>query len=145
MKTPRELLFERHRASEAKLDSLRREVLSVVAKDRHSASRKTKGFNPAEIPSLLWRELVLPCRRVWMGLAAVWLVILALNFAARDTSPTLAKSSPPPSPEMLAAVQNQKRLLAEMLQDQTKTSDADRPKPSPLSPQSELTLPVITT
>lgn len=145
MKTPRELLFEHHRAAESKLDAIRRQALNIVTDDKQRARPKRKILNPAVIPSLVWRELILPYRRIWSGLAGTWVVIFALAFAARDTSPTIAGNSPPPSPEMMVALQNQKQLLAEMLADSVKASDTDRPKSRRPSPHSELMMPVITT
>lgn len=177
VKTPREILLERHRAAETGLDSLRRAVIERLnAADRRQETRlsltprlsevdarcrtrvnRFSGFlavlrRPAALRSALlwmvrncWRELILPYRRIWAGLAAIWVVIFALNFTARDTSPVLAKSFPPPSPEMLAAWQDQKRLFAEMLLDGAKPAEADRPKTSAPSPHSELVRPVIMT
>jgi hypothetical protein len=145
MKTPRELLFEQHRTAESKLDAVRQKALNIVADDKQPCRQKTKVFNPAAIPLWIWRELIPAYPRIWAGLAAAWVVIFALAFASRDTSPTIAKASPPPSPEMLVALQNQKRLLAEMLMDNAKAGDTDRPKPTRPSPHSERMMPVITT
>jgi hypothetical protein len=175
MKSPREILFEKHRAARTELDSLRRAVVeklnaankrqetplsltprfSGVDARRRIWANRFSGFlaavrQPASLRSALlwmarncWRELILPYRRIWAGIATAWIVIFALNFAARDNSPTVVKASPPPSPEMLIALQNQKRLFAEML-DTPKPADADRPKPSRPSPHSELILPIVT-
>ena len=38
----------------------------------------------ANVVRLSFRELIWPCRRIWMGLAAVWVIILAVNFSAHD-------------------------------------------------------------
>jgi hypothetical protein len=46
---------------------------------------------------------------------------------------------------MLAAIQEQNRMLAEMLLDGAKSIDADRPKLPAPSPHSELMMPVILT
>lgn len=177
MKTPREILFERHRAAEPELDSLRRAVveeLNTADQKRETHLSLTPRFGgvdarhqveanrfcrflaavrqPAAVRSFLlsmarncWREFFLPYRRVWTGLAAIWVIIFALDFASRDTSPVIAQKPSPPSPEMLAALQGQKRLFAEWLSDGTKPADADRPKPWRPSPHSELVLPVAFT
>jgi hypothetical protein len=144
MKTPREILFEKHRSAEPKLDTVRRQALNIVANEKQHARRKRKIFNWPAIPSLFWRELILPYRRIWAGIAAAWILIFALNLASRDNSPTVVGVSPPPSPEMLIALENQKRLFAEMLVDSPKANDTDRPKPSRPSPHSELILPIVT-
>lgn len=177
MKTPREILLERHRAAETGLDSIRRAVVENLnaedqSRETHlSLTSRFSGVNarhqvkgnrfsgflaavrrPAAVRSLLlsmagncWRELFLPYRRVWTGLAAIWVIIFALDFASRDSSPALAQKPSPPSPEMLSALQGQKRLFAEWLSDGTKPADADRPKPWRPSPHSELVLPVAFT
>lgn len=177
MKTPRELLFEHHRAAEPKLDARRRAALETLnagdlaRETRLSLTPRLSGVHawlrmkasrfigflsivrhPAQLRSSLlrtaqscWRELILPYRRIWSGLAAAWVAIFALAFASRDTSPTIAANSPPPSPEIVVALQNQKQLLAEMLADTVKASDTDRPKSRRPSPHSELMMPVITT
>jgi hypothetical protein len=144
MKTPRELLFEQHRAAKPKLDAIRQAALKTVVDGERAIAPKPKVFNPAAIPLWIWRELIAAYPRIWAGLAAAWVVIFAFAFMSRDVSPTIAKNSPPPSQEMVVALQNQKRLLAEMLVDSAKASDTDRPKPSRPSPHSERMMPVIT-
>jgi len=61
-----------------------------------------------------WRELVWPYRQVWAGLAAVWVVILAVNLSASDTE-IVAGKSPPPFPEMTMTFPQQEKLLAELM------------------------------
>ncbi|MCX6894848.1 MAG: hypothetical protein NTZ16_04975 [Verrucomicrobia bacterium] len=80
----------------------------------------------------------------WGALAAVWLVIFALNYAARDTAPVVTAKSAPPSPQMLLALRQQQKLLAELI-DPPAPSDADKPKPISPRPRSELRLQFLTT
>ena len=49
------------------------------------------------------REIIWPHRLVWGGLAAVWLVLLAMNFSFRVRSHTMASKSSRPSPEFVRA------------------------------------------
>ena len=94
---------------------------------------------------LIWRELIFPCRHVWLGLAAAWVVILAVNFSMRDHSSAVAEKSAPPTAEMILAWRQQERLLAELigpnqLRAATGGRDASspgRPKSSPPRPSSE--------
>jgi hypothetical protein len=109
MKTPREVLLTRHKAAEPKLDALRERALATLS-------------GPTEERSAV-RQFIELCRNcfhvpqfAWGGLAAAWLVIIALNFAARDSAsrqPVAFTQNRPPV-ETLQAVREQKRLLAEL-------------------------------
>ena len=59
----------------------------------------------------------LPERAVWGSLAAIWIVILALNLSARDDSPSsrASRSYAPVSPDTLQALKEQQLLLAELV------------------------------
>jgi hypothetical protein len=116
MKTPREILLERHQAAAPKLDLVRH---AVVGKLNNEATKEQSSQN-IFISWLLgcskniWCELILPSRRIWAGLAAVWILIFAANFSLRDHSEkAMAKASP--SPEMMAAYRQQQELLAELI------------------------------
>jgi hypothetical protein len=70
-KTPRDLLLARHSGSTPQLDELRRTALA----------------DSLPIPAgQLLHAIFFPQRRLWIGLAAVWIVIFAVNFSQR--SPT---------------------------------------------------------
>ena len=72
MKTPREILTQRHRSAESKLDALRREVVAehVIAPQFQAGPEAAPGFFPRHFVQKLWQELVLPCR---MGVCRAWL------------------------------------------------------------------------
>jgi anti-sigma factor RsiW len=79
-------------------------------------------LNP-QLSALLW-----PHPKAWAGLAAVWLVILAVNFATRETAPTLqARSVAPISPDTLRLLKQQEQLLAD-LSGRSEPREAGRPK-----------------
>jgi hypothetical protein len=79
-----------------------------------------------------WLELVWPCRRIWTGLAAIWILIFIFNFSQRDPSELMARKTPPPSPEMILAFRQQQQLLAELIgQNETRAT----PPPKPFAPQ----------
>ena len=110
MKTPRHILLARHRGMETKLDHTRQRVIAGLsaAPNPHAGHRLLAA----------WREFFHVPRAAWAGLAAVWLVILGLNFAARETAaPALAapRAEAPRSPETLQALREQKRLFAELV------------------------------
>jgi hypothetical protein len=70
-------------------------------------------------------------------LAAVWLVILGVNLKTRDDSILVAKHAAPVSPQVVMAFQEQERLLLELIGPR-ETPVAERPKPAPPRPRSEL-------
>lgn len=120
MKTPREILLERHRDAEAKLDAIRKEAVAefTAAPARESAER----FSISYAARRLWSGLIQPYRRIWAGLAAVWVVILALNLAAGggDSVPKMTEARMrPPEPEVAEALREQKQLMAELLGQNT--------------------------
>jgi hypothetical protein len=64
----------------------------------------------SRLSTLLW-----PHPRAWAGLAAVWLVILALNLMTRDEPKVVAKrDSLPRSAEAQAVLKEQHRLFVEL-------------------------------
>jgi hypothetical protein len=110
MKTPREILIQRHQAATPKLDAIRQSTVAAVY-DRRSVLWQT--FVPG-ILQAIWRELILPSRRIWAGLAAVWLLLFVVNFSMQDRSQlTMAKASTPA--EMAATVHQEQELLAQLL------------------------------
>lgn len=76
----------------------------------------------SQLAAFLW-----PHPKAWAGLAAVWVLIFAVNLSMRDPSPRLAEKSSPPSPEMLAELRQQQRLFAELVGSRDE-QDADRSK-----------------
>ena len=130
MKTPREILLEWHQAAVPKLDAVRRE--SVGQASRLSQNRKPDTGRMSVI-SLLWRELILPSRRIWAGLAAVWLLIFAVNLSMRDHSPADTMTSA--APQMMLTFRQQQQLLTELLgPDETRVAEPAAPSlPRPRS------------
>jgi hypothetical protein len=84
-----------------------------------------------QLSTLLW-----PHPRAWAGLAAVWVLILAVDFSMRDTSPRIANKSLPPSPEVIVELKKQQLLLAELMGSR-EPLDADRQKSFAPKPRSE--------
>ena len=118
MKTPRELLLERHQATTPKLDAIRREVVEVAAdvnRRKQSVRELTVAATLAKTIRLSFLELVWPCRRTWAALAAVWMALFIFNVSQRDQAELAARKLPPPSPEAIMAWRQQERLLAELI------------------------------
>jgi hypothetical protein len=87
-------------------------------------------LNP-QLSTLLW-----PHPAAWAGLAAVWILILEVDFSLRDKTPAIAGKSLPPSPEVIVELRQQQRMLAELIGPRD-TRDADRSKSFVPQPRSE--------
>ena len=85
----------------------------------------------SRLSSLLW-----PHPASWAGLAAIWILILAVDFSTRDKSSAMAEKSEPPSPEVIVELRQQQRMLAELIGPRD-TRDADRSKSFVPQPRSE--------
>ena len=115
----------------------REEIIAAAESVRgsHCASR------PAHLPlfSTLKQQfavLFLPHSKAWAGLAAVWAVIITLQIASRDRTQVFAQQMPPPSPEVLMVLRQQKLLLAELV-ERPEPRTAVRPRTIPPQPRSE--------
>jgi hypothetical protein len=71
-----------------------------------------------------------------VGLVAVWILIVAVNLSQRDPAETMARKSPPPSPEMILTFRQQELLLAELI-GPNETQAAEPPKTFSPRPSSQ--------
>jgi hypothetical protein len=115
----------------------RQEILAA-ARDATASNQASRGTHPsflstlnAQLSALLW-----PHPKAWAGLAAAWIVILAVNFSMRDQTPVVAEKSAPLSPEMIMEMKQQRRLLAELIGPRD-APEADRSKPLVPQPRTE--------
>ncbi len=131
MKTPRQLLFERHRPAEPKLDAVRQNVLASLAAGEnaqvHGRRREAAGLAALEPSRRLsssaanamvqgWREFLLSCRWHLAGMTAAWLVIACLNAEHSPASTvTLAQPTAPSSRQLVADLRESRRQLAELV------------------------------
>ncbi|SRR6266511_1082063 len=88
-----------------------------------------------------WRELLWPCPQAWAGLAAVWAVVLVLNLASREPAQVAKTSKAAPAPELLIALREHRRLLAELIGS---PAVVEPPKPFEPRPRSEIPRPIAT-
>lgn len=75
-----------------------------------------------------WQDVIWSYRRIWVSLAAVWLLIFAGQFSLRDHPRIMVAKSSPPAQEMIMAFRDRRAILAELLADQAAPREADRPK-----------------
>jgi hypothetical protein len=98
MKTPREILLSQHRHVEPKLNRI-----------WHAA------VTPRLAGNVMWRELIWPCRRIWLALACAWVLIVVLNLMSTEPAPRVAGTSRRPTREELQALAEQRRMLAQLI------------------------------
>lgn len=113
----------------------REEILVAAGMSRRKESVRELTF--AAVLKTRLRELLWPNPRAWAGLAAIWVVIVAVNFGTRDKSPVVASKAPPPSPEVITELRLQRRLLAELIGSR-ETQSAEQPKLFQPQPRGEL-------
>ena len=116
MKTPREILLARHQAATPKLDAIRQVAITNLnnkgTKEQSLQTRFVSLF--LSCSDNFWQELIWPSRRIWAGLATVWILIVAANVSLRDHSEIkMAKS--PPTREMILTYRQQEQLLTELI------------------------------
>jgi len=102
MKTVRELLLNRHRSIQPKLDALRAKTTSEL---RVGASDMEIAHAKPGLRLRIWQELILPARRLWVGVAAAWCVIAFLHVSAPSAKPLLNAEAPRPPLEMITVFQ----------------------------------------
>jgi hypothetical protein len=105
----------------------------ILDSARRAGAHQLSPINPQ--PTSWWRELLWPCPQAWAGLAAAWLLILALNAATREPVQVATAQSTPPAREVLMALKERRRLLAELAGP---TVQAEPQKPLAPRPRSEL-------
>jgi hypothetical protein len=134
MKTPRDLLLARHHAAAPKLDAVRRAVMAEL----NNQGTKEQSLPAAFVSSFLgcssnlWQELIFPSRRIWSGLAAVWVLILAVNFAQHEPASAVKVSAAP-----MMSLREQQRWMNELFAERAPVADAAPPKIFSPKPRTE--------
>lgn len=102
MKTPREILLQRHRGMTPKLDAIRKDALSHLRSATVPTARGT--FNLADfLQSMRWH---------FAGLGAAWMLILLLNAESPASTPVATAQQNPPTPlQLLGSLQEHRRQL----------------------------------
>lgn len=132
MKTPRDILLARHQATAPKLDAVRQSAVAAVCARRALPEQRSQ-VATTTIFKTLWQELFLPSRRIWSGLAAIWLLILAINLAQHDSSPAGKMTAAP----AMMSFREQQRWMNELFADRAPTVEAEPPKTFSPKPRTE--------
>jgi hypothetical protein len=132
MKTPRDILLQRHQAAAARLDAV-----------RHGVVQQLRGTGNAAEQSGSLLDLLLSFRRHFAALAAVWAVVLWLRVDSSEPARSTVAGARPAaasSPFVLATLRENRRLLLEM----TGPRDAEPPKTVAPRPHSEWRTAIVT-
>jgi len=136
MKTPRELLTERHRNMRPKLDAMRQKVITAMPSSGKVDAAHRRWSEDRSIGAVLtkvWQQLIWPSRRAWAGMAVIWLVVLGANVGMHGASRGTPSRGSTSSRDIAQALHEQQRLLAELLPTEAPPMRAARPKPGPRS------------
>ena len=139
MKTPRQILLDRLREAEPQLDAIRRAALGAVLKVRSGTGPTQESWERGGRRgplAVLWQELILPVRRVWIGLAAAWLITLLLNLSAADKT-RIALSAAPLSQEEIRMTMGAARCLISPWTEPMETGPVAPPKAVVPQPRSQ--------
>ena len=83
-----------------------------------------------------WQDVIWAHRRIWAGLAAVWVIILVGNLSLPNHAQKLAGKTT--SQEMNSAFKDQQRILAELLADHSVLREAESQKTFSPKPRTEI-------
>jgi hypothetical protein len=109
MKTLRDLLFERHRAAEPKLDQARRRFLARLERVSSPAHPERRGFEH------FWHEYVVSLRWHLAGMSAVWAVVLLLVVVRSASSGApIAKRNLSSRPKVLVVLRQHRTEILEL-------------------------------
>lgn len=111
----------------------------LPAAARKAARTECAPYHPGLAHSV-WRELIWPCRRAWVGLAALWLVLLAVNVRLSDHPMQMAGGRSSSASDMMQSWEAQTRLMAELTQPPVAYSSPVKPPIAPANlprPRSE--------
>jgi hypothetical protein len=139
MKTPRQMLFDRHSPADRELERIQTRVLAcgLPIPDQTALAQAGGSFGHQAMLCCrkFWFEVVLPARHVWAGFAAVWLLMAAVNLTEADHTSARMRSKPVPA-SVIIAWQEEQKLMAELLNPPSRQA-ADRPEPDAPQPRSD--------
>lgn len=129
MKSPRQILLDRHAGALPELAAARHRFLQQLTDPREAWW------------TTAWREVFLAARPTWTALAALALVAIALHLASTQPRTTL-HTTPLPSPDHIAEARRARAELWAEILDRTGppiTPLPTQPTPSPAKARSALT------
>jgi hypothetical protein len=108
MKTPKQLLWERHPWARFQLEAQREQILEQMERARTDESTAVRTHSRLQlslrdIAGITWRELVWVRRATWSGLAVIWVGLILIRFGNGWESPPV---SPARETEWIRLVQS---------------------------------------
>jgi hypothetical protein len=103
---PRDLLLERHKSVEPKLDAVRKSALATAL---YAPCQETEQRED-------WREWLRPVRWHLLGLAAAWLLVALLNHNASTTTAAPLPSVSVSAPHDIVAIRENRLQLLQLLE-----------------------------
>ena len=101
MKTPREILLQRHQAAAPKLDAIRADVVAGLAR-------------PPAREEFSWRDVVRSLRWHLAAMSVVWVVVGILNMSGSpDAVASIPRDKIPTPQQLWASLRENRRLLLE--------------------------------
>jgi hypothetical protein len=101
MKTPREILLQRHQAAAPKLDAIRADVVAGLAR-------------PSAREEFSWRDVVRSLRWHLAAMSVVWVVVGILNMSGSpDAVASIPRDKIPTPQQLWASLRENRRLLLE--------------------------------
>jgi hypothetical protein len=108
MKTPREVLFQRHHSAGAKLDRLREKVVAGLETGPYPEVEEPR-------PTSFLRNLILPLRWHLAGLSVAWVIVALLNTDSSSDVATPGQVQAQPR-HLLTEVQENRRRIFELVE-----------------------------
>jgi len=132
MKTPREVLLQRHQSTERKLDQVREHAIATIVEGRGAAGQD---IQRARRNSPL-REFLPPLRWHLAAMTAAWIVVAALNIDRPASSSTTPQAAAPPR-QLLTELRENRRQILELVESSINQPDgaASLPAPPPFVPR----------
>ncbi len=111
MKTPREILFDRHRHAGPALDRLRQDTVAQIEAQNRTRAADQPRFAPS------WAALFRSLRWHLAGLSAAWLIIGLLSLASpHEAGRTVARRGAVSPRQLLTALRENRQQLLELIQ-----------------------------
>jgi hypothetical protein len=134
MKTPREVLLQRHQSTERKLDHVREHAIATIEGEAGKVADQTQRAHR----SSPLRDFLFPLRWHLAGMTAAWIVAAVLNIDPPASSSTTRQAGAPPR-QLLTELRENRRQIMELVESSITQPDAggaaSLPAPPPFVPR----------